>query len=54
MVKVKVSAIEGVPCVSCGVGSVPYGATLAWLAVAGLIGWIFIGTLTARRPQRGS
>jgi hypothetical protein len=54
MSRVKVNAIEGVPCASCGLGNVPYGPALAWLAVAGLLGWIFVGTLRIKRPQRAS
>lgn len=49
--KVKVNAIEGLPCLACGLGTLPLGTVLAWLAVAGLVGTIFIGTLGMKRTQ---
>ncbi len=54
MARVKVNAIEGVPCASCGVGSLPAVNAVAWIAVAALVGWIFFGTLGMKRPQRES
>jgi len=46
MAKVKVNAVEGVPsCSSCGLAATPYGSAVAWLVVAGIVGWIFVNTL---------
>jgi hypothetical protein len=53
MAKPRVNAVEGVPCAQCNLGSVPYGNAVAWLVVAGVIGWIFLGTLRSPRRARG-
>lgn len=54
MAKVKVNAVEGVPCSSCGLASTPYGPPVAWLLVAGIVGWIFISTLRLKPGRSAS
>jgi hypothetical protein len=47
----KVNAVEGIPCTSCGLGSMATGTWLSWMAVASVLGVIFLGTLGLRRGE---
>lgn len=51
MARVRPNAIEGVPCAACGLGTMSSSTTLAWLAVAGILGFVFFGTLGMKRGE---
>ena len=51
MSRPRVNAVEGLPCLGCGLGSVPLGTAAAWAAVVGLVGLIFLGTLGVKRGE---